>query len=273
MATVTTQKHDTCSSLYLDTIGADSPTTWMVTVRMLDREIAFKVDTGAAVTAISYKCYESLGKPELKKPDKSLQGPDNQSLNVIGQFEANISHKCKSSKQHIFVVDNLRVNLLGLPGIVALNLVSRIDNITDYTAIVEEKFPSLFRGLGTFGDPFTIQLKPNAEPKALYSARKVPLRLRDAVEAELKRMESNEIISRVDTPTPWCSGMVPVPKKSGGVRVCVDLKPLNDSVLREVYPLPLLMIPLDSLLEQPFSVDWMPTVGSGKYPSVQIHAG
>ena len=27
VATVTTQEHDTCSSLYLDTIGADSPTT------------------------------------------------------------------------------------------------------------------------------------------------------------------------------------------------------------------------------------------------------
>ena len=51
-------------------------------------------------------------------------------------------------------------------------------------------------------------------------------------------MESEEIISRVDIPTPWCSGMVPVPKKSGAVRICVDLKHLNASVLREVYPLP-----------------------------------
>ena len=29
-----------------------------------------------------------------------------------------------------------------------------------------------------------------------------------------------------------------VPKKSGGVRICVDLKPLNESVLRETHPLP-----------------------------------
>ena len=109
----------------------------MVTVRILDRKIAFKVVTSAAVTAISYKCYETLGKPELKQPNKSLQAPDSQSLNVVRQFEANISLKCKSSKQHSFVVDNYRVNLLGLPGIVALNLVSRIDNITDCTAMVE----------------------------------------------------------------------------------------------------------------------------------------
>ena len=29
-----------------------------------------------------------------------------------------------------------------------------------------------------------------------------------------------------------------VPKKSGDVRICADLKPLNESVLRETHPLP-----------------------------------
>ena len=228
--------------MYLDTIAAHSPTTWMVTLKILGKEITFKVDTGAAVSAVSKECHEFLGKPTLQKPSKSLQGPDSQSLNVIGT----ISHKGKSCKQHIFVVDNLRVNLLGLPGIVALNLVARIDSITDYTVMVEEKFPSLFRGLSTLGDPYTIQLKTDAKPKAIYTARKVPLRLREAVEMELKKMESSRIISRVDVPTPWCSGIVPVPKKSGAVRICVDLKALNESVLREVYPLPT----VDDLLGQ-----------------------
>ena len=32
--------------------------------------------------------------------------------------------------------------------------------------------------------------------------------------------------------------MVVVQKKSGGVQICVDLKPLNENVLREVYPMP-----------------------------------
>lgn len=51
-------------------------------------------------------------------------------------------------------------------------------------------------------------------------------------------MESVGVISPVDTPTPWCAGMVMVPKKSGNIHVCVDLKPLNESVLREVHSLP-----------------------------------
>ena len=32
--------------------------------------------------------------------------------------------------------------------------------------------------------------------------------------------------------------MVVVPKKEGKVRICVDLKPLNQHVLCEVHPLP-----------------------------------
>ena len=51
-------------------------------------------------------------------------------------------------------------------------------------------------------------------------------------------MESRGIISKVDTPTPWCAGMVVDPKKDKTVRIYVDLKPLNTSVLRETHPLP-----------------------------------
>ena len=46
------------------------------------------------------------------------------------------------------------------------------------------------------------------------------------------------MISKVDEPTEWCAGMVVVPKKDGKVRICVDLKPLNESMLREVHPMP-----------------------------------
>ena len=51
-------------------------------------------------------------------------------------------------------------------------------------------------------------------------------------------MESLGMISKVDTPTPWCAGMVVVAKQDGTVRICVDLKPLNIHVLCEAHPLP-----------------------------------
>ena len=50
---------------------------------------------------------------------------------------------------------------------------------------------------------------------------------RERVTEELRCMETMEVTSRVDVPTPWCVGMVVALKKTGGVRICVDLKLLN----------------------------------------------
>ena len=50
-------------------------------------------------------------------------------------------------------------------------------------------------------------------------------------------MESLGVIGKVDELTSWCAGMVVVPKKRGEVRICVDFRKLNESVLREVHPL------------------------------------
>lgn len=51
-------------------------------------------------------------------------------------------------------------------------------------------------------------------------------------------MESMGVISKMDEPTLWCAGMVVAPKKGGAIRICMDLKPLNENVIREVHPLP-----------------------------------
>ena len=97
-----------------------------------------------------------------------------------------------------------------------------------------EQFPKVFTGLGTLGEEYKIQLKDDATPYALYAPRNVPMPLRPKVKEELERMEMLGVISKVSQTTPWCAGLlVAVPK----IRMCVDLKPLNESVLREVYPI------------------------------------
>ena len=50
-------------------------------------------------------------------------------------------------------------------------------------------------------------------------------------------MVSLGVISQIDEPSPWCAGMV-VPKPSGKVRICADMKPLNENVMREFHPFP-----------------------------------
>ena len=226
---------------FLGALTGSSDTSWTSTVRIAGKRIPVKLDTGAEVTAISESAYQKLSKIPLQKPSKSLQGPAGQSLTVLGQFTRRISFARRSSNEVIFVVRGLKNNLLGFPAIKNLRIINKIDSTTTTptaTAAIRERFSKVFEGLGTLGEEYEILLKDDAAPYSLYTPRNVPLPLRDKVKEELQRMESLGVISKVDTPTPWCAGMVVVRKKSGDVRICVDLKPLNESVLREVHPIP-----------------------------------
>lgn len=128
--------------------------------------------------------------------------------------------------------------MLGLTAINALYLLQRIEPVAKDEPCIQTRFKSVFTGLGTIGDEYRISLKEGAKPYSLHTPRNVPIPLRSKVEVELNRMEKMGVISKVDEPTSWCAGMVVIPKKSGAVRICVDLKPLNKSVLRAVHPIP-----------------------------------
>ena len=83
------------------------------------------------------------------------------------------------------------------------------------------------------------------------------------MEHELRQMEATGVISKVSQPTDWCAGMVVVQKKSGNVRICVDMKPLNENVLREIHPMPHVD---DTLAQLAGAQNLMPILGFSKYP-------
>ena len=47
-----------------------------------------------------------------------------------------------------------------------------------------------------------------------------------------------DIIEGVEGPTPWISPIVVLPKKSGEVRICVDMPKANKAVKREKHLMP-----------------------------------
>ena len=170
--------------------------------------------------------------------------PDSEQIfeDSLVESQRTFAHKGKQSQQPVYVVSGLKTNLLGLPAITALNLAARIDTTaqdeTDKDEDVRKQFPMVFKGLGNLGEEYSIRLKEDATHYSLFTPRHVPLPQRAQVQEELKRMEAMGVISKVDEPTQWCAGMVVVPKKDGKVGICVDLKTLNESVLREVHPMP-----------------------------------
>lgn len=117
----------------------------------------------------------------------------------------------------------------------ALNLVAQVNTTTTASSEIVDRFPDLFQGLGKLGEPYDIQLQPDAKTYSLFTPRHIPLPLCIQVKAELDRIETEGIISQVDTPTPWCAVMVIAAKKNGSIRICVHFKPLNANAIREVY--------------------------------------
>ena len=79
-------------------------------------------------------------------------------------------------------------------------------------------------------------------------------------------MEKLGVISKINSPTDWCAGMVVVPKSNGKVRICVDLTRLNDSVCRERHPLPAVDQTLAQLAGAKIFSKLDANSGFGKYP-------
>jgi hypothetical protein len=60
----------------------------------------------------------------------------------------------------------------------------------------------------------------------------------DKLKKELNEMTEMGVIQPIDEPTEWCAPIVIVNKPNGSLRICVDVSKLNDSVQRELHPMP-----------------------------------
>jgi len=223
----------TIDSAFLDAVGDTTNTCWTETISLNGKDLTFKLDTGVEVTAITEEIYQMLN-AGLSPLLITLYGPGQVSQ---GRFQGEFTHKGKQTIQSVYVISTLKRNLLGLPTIQALNLTVRVDAMTQPSGCaVADKFPAIFQGLGNFGENYSFKLKPGATSYAIYKPRHVVMPLRFRVKQEFDCMELLNVISKVEEPTSWCAGMVVVPKKNGTIRICVDLKPLNESVQLEVSP-------------------------------------
>ncbi|XP_062512805.1 uncharacterized protein K02A2.6-like [Corticium candelabrum] len=235
--TIETVDSESRDGAYVFPVNVSKRITWSSKISVGGKELTFKLDTGAEVTVITEEAHRMLEMPKLQKPSKALYGPTSTALRTLGQFTSTLSVNSKTSEETIFVVQGLKTNLLGLPAITSLQLVHRIQ-ATSVGTTIPDRSPKVFQGLGNLCDPYKIKLREGAKPYALYTPRNVPISLRQQVKEELDRMEKIGVISQVEDPTEWCAGMVVVRKKTGDVRICVDMKPLNENVLREIYPIP-----------------------------------
>ena len=98
-------------------------------------------------------------------------------------------------------------------------------------------YPNQFDRIGHFKSDYHIVLKPDHHPM-IHAPRKCPIHLRDDIEEELKTIESQGIIRKVSEPPEWVSSIVYIRKKIGKLRLCLDPKDLNRTIMRCHYKTP-----------------------------------
>ncbi len=139
-------------SAFLGTVNATSGPVWLSKVKVDNKVVQFKLDTGAEVSVISDQVFSTLGRVKLEKPSRVLYGPARHPLKVLGQFTGKLSYGQRFARERIFVVEGLQNCLLGLPAIISLKLAQRVDTATSTPdRTIQEQFPKVFKGLGTIG--------------------------------------------------------------------------------------------------------------------------
>ncbi|XP_056001795.1 uncharacterized protein LOC125656292 [Ostrea edulis] len=194
---------------------------WLTTIEINGHAVEFKINT-----AIPEKTFKTLNVNNLQSSQKILKGPGRNTLNVIGKFRCELFQENRKTYQDLYVIRGLNKQLLGRPAIKKLEIVKQIASLqlhSDY----KQKFPSLFQGLGRLQGEYEIKMREDEQPYAVTAPRRVALPYLEKVKAELSRMESSGVISSVDEPTDWCSGLMVIPKKNNCVRLCIDLTQLN----------------------------------------------
>ncbi|UYV72188.1 K02A2.6-like [Cordylochernes scorpioides] len=197
---------------------------WCKMIKLKDQPIKFKIDTGAEVSVMLVGIYlQYFGYLKTEKADKNLFAVSKK-IEVNGMFQAFLGiKKAEVQREHLH------------------RLVRRINIVEDHAPANLDpmlKFPKLFTGLGKIDIPYEIKLKEGAKPYSIYTPRRVSIPLMKELQMELERMTSNGVIEKVEGSSEWCSPMVLVANSSGKLRICVDLSILNQNILREIHPIP-----------------------------------
>lgn len=219
-------------SFYIGVVTCeDSEKPWSTYLIINNKEVEFKIDTGADVSIMSEKEFLSLpNRPKLMKSTAKLNSLAGR-IQVSGEFQAAASHNGEEYKFRVIVSTSATNNILS-------RSVSKKMNVVNINHIEDRDSP-VFGKTGLMETPpVKIEMYSDAKPYGLTTARRIPFPIVNKVKEELDRMEGSGIIKAIANPTEWCAPMVPVIKRNGDIRICVDFKKLNQAVKRPHLMLP-----------------------------------
>ncbi|XP_062699679.1 uncharacterized protein K02A2.6-like [Aedes albopictus] len=199
--------------------------------------IELLVDSGADVNLIRFETWQTMKEKKVrvirsvKGCNKTLKGYGNDTpLDVVGSFVAEITVGSKTATAEFFVVKGGQKNLLGDStakrlGVLRIGLdINHVDtSMKPFTKITEVQ----------------AHIRMNQQFKPVFQPlRRVPIPMEEAVNKKLDQLLARDIIEVKIGPATWVSPLVIVGKASGEPRICLDLRRVNEAVVRERFPMP-----------------------------------
>ena len=231
---------------FLFPLASTSTKTPIVKVKINDQPVKMLLDTGASTNILDKATFDKLSaiKPIAltKSPVKIVAYGSQSPLPVVGKFDATIESKRNISVSPIYVLEGSAGSLLSYNTANDLGLIRLSVNATNgkpfASDTLKQRFPKLFNGIGCLRN-FEVKLHIDERiPPVAQAPRRIPFHMRRKVSEALNELEKQDIIERVDGPTPYISPLVVIPKKDGKVPLCVDMRVPNKEVQRTRHPSP-----------------------------------
>ena len=246
-ANVVTTDREPTDDHYVFSNTSDDSTIPTRQVFIEGEQVEVIIDTGASVNVLESSTYFALPNRPSLRPTHTRVFPygERSPLPVLGMAKFELAYNSERLQVTFHVVEGKGGNLLGYTAAEKLRILSLAAHVTTTKAGDGENFfvnayHDLFTGNGKFTDTCVkLHIDETVTPKR-QPHRRIPYHIRKDVEIELKQLEDDDIIEKTDGPTPWISPIVVVPKKSGAVRICVDMREANKAVMREKHLMPTL---------------------------------
>lgn len=213
------------------------------------KPLELKIDTGAKCNVISIETYRAVNKEE--KINETSKATLVAYGGTVIETKGTVMLQCLTSKRksHLLefhVVDKNVKSLLGLPDCLKMNLISLKEEVyaIDFNKNVSlpqeifTEYAELFDDeLGSLPVTYSMKINPDVTP-VVRPPRRLPVAMRDKVEAELKNMTKLGVITPISEPTEWVSSMVATHKKdTDKIRLCIDPRDLNEALMRPHHPM------------------------------------
>lgn len=214
---------------------------WHTIVKINNKYLKFKLDSGAMANVLPLSTFLNLGfhKSNIKSTGSKLKAYTGDDLKVLGTYKINC-FKNRWYKLEFYIVDSETQCILGLDSCIKLNLIKKVDNVShinsEYSNIVNS-FQDTFEGIGCLDRPYHIELLDGAKP-VVQPIRRVPLPLVPKLKEALDSLVQQKIIEKVDGSSDWVHGLVIVKKPDSSLRICMDMKVLNNCIKREYCQIP-----------------------------------